>query len=84
MAHLSKDVGLLEAFNQGEDIHMKTASEVFDVSLDNVTPDLRRNAKAINFGLIYGISAFGLGRQLSINRNLAAEYMAMYLSLIHI
>ena len=78
MAHLSKDVGLLEAFNQGEDIHMKTASEVFDVSLDNVTPDLRRNAKAINFGLIYGISAFGLGKQLSINRNLAAEYMAMY------
>jgi len=78
MAHLSKDKGLLEAFNQGEDIHSKTASEVFDVNLDEVTPDLRRNAKAINFGLIYGISAFGLGKQLGINRNLAAEYMAMY------
>ena len=78
MAHLSKDKGLLEAFNQGEDIHAKTASEVFDVNLDEVTPDLRRNAKAINFGLIYGISAFGLGKQLGINRNLAAEYMGMY------
>jgi len=78
MAHLSKDKGLLEAFNQGEDIHSKTASEVFDVNLDKVTADLRRNAKAINFGLIYGISAFGLGKQLGINRNLAAEYMAMY------
>ena len=78
MAHLSKDEGLLEAFNQGEDIHAKTASEVFDVSLEEVTPDLRRNAKAINFGLIYGISAFGLGKQLGINRNLAAEYMGMY------
>ena len=78
MAHLSKDKGLLEAFNQGEDIHAKTASEVFDVSLEEVTPDLRRNAKAINFGLIYGISAFGLGKQLGINRNLAAEYMGMY------
>ena len=78
MAHLSKDEGLLEAFNQGEDIHAKTASEVFDVSLEEVTPDLRRNAKAINFGLIYGISAFGVGKQLGINRNLAAEYMGMY------
>ncbi len=78
MTHLSKDEGLLEAFNQGEDIHAKTASEVFDVSLEEVTPDLRRNAKAINFGLIYGISAFGLGKQLGINRNLAAEYMGMY------
>ena len=78
MAHLSKDKGLLEAFNQGQDIHSKTASEVFDVGLDEVTPDLRRNAKAINFGLIYGISAFGLGKQLGINRNLAAEYMGMY------
>jgi len=78
MAHLSKDKGLLEAFNQGEDIHSKTASEVFNVNLDEVTADLRRNAKAINFGLIYGISAFGLGKQLGINRNLAAEYMGMY------
>ena len=78
MAHLSKDPGLLSAFQDGEDVHSKTASEVFNVGIDDVTPDLRRNAKAINFGLIYGISAFGLGKQLSITRNLAAEYMAMY------
>ena len=78
MAHLSKDPGLLSAFQDGEDVHSKTASEVFNVGIDDVTPDLRRNAKAINFGLIYGISAFGLGKQLGITRNLAAEYMAMY------
>ena len=78
MAHMSKDAGLLQAFQEGEDVHSKTASEVFDVGIKDVTSDLRRNAKAINFGLIYGISAFGLGRQLGISRNLAAEYMAMY------
>ena len=78
MAHMSKDAGLLEAFREGEDVHSKTASEVFDVSIKEVTSDLRRNAEAINFGLIYGISAFGLGKQLGISRNLAAEYMAMY------
>ena len=78
MAHMSKDTSLLKAFQDGEDVHSKTASEVFNVELDEVTADLRRNAKAINFGLIYGISAFGLGKQLSISRNLAAEYMAMY------
>ena len=78
MAHISKDVGLLQAFQEGEDVHSKTASEVFDVAIEEVTADLRRNAKAINFGLIYGISAFGLGKQLGISRNLAAEYMAMY------
>ena len=78
MAHMSKDAGLLEAFLEGEDVHSKTASEVFDVGIKDVTSDLRRNAKAINFGLIYGISAFGLGKQLGISRNLAAEYMAMY------
>ena len=78
MAHMSKDAGLLEAFREGEDVHSKTASEVFDVDIEDVTSDLRRNAKAINFGLIYGISAFGLGKQLGISRNLAAEYMAMY------
>lgn len=78
MAHISKDIGLLQAFQEGEDVHSKTASEVFDVNIQEVTPDLRRNAKAINFGLIYGISAFGLGKQLGISRNLAAEYMAMY------
>ncbi len=78
MAHMSKDGGLLEAFREGQDVHSKTASEVFDVGIKDVTSDLRRNAKAINFGLIYGISAFGLGKQLGISRNLAAEYMAMY------
>jgi len=78
MAHISKDEGLLEAFLEGQDVHSKTASEVFDVGIKDVTSDLRRNAKAINFGLIYGISAFGLGKQLGISRNLAAEYMAMY------
>ena len=78
MAHMSKDSGLLKAFQDGEDVHSKTASEVFNVELDQVTADLRRNAKAINFGLIYGISAFGLGKQLGITRNLAAEYMALY------
>ena len=78
MAHMSKDEGLLTAFRDGEDVHSKTASEVFNVDIEAVTTDLRRNAKAINFGLIYGISAFGLGKQLNINRNLAAEYMAMY------
>ena len=78
MAHLSEDEGLIKAFNNNEDIHSLTASEVFSVDQNAVTPDLRRNAKAINFGLIYGISAFGLGKQLGINRNLAAEYMAMY------
>ena len=78
MAHISKDGGLLQAFQEGEDVHSKTASEVFDVAVEEVTADLRRNAKAINFGLIYGISAFGLGKQLGISRNLAAEYMAMY------
>ena len=78
MAHLSEDKGLLKAFNNNEDIHSLTASEVFSVDQNAVTSDMRRNAKAINFGLIYGISAFGLGKQLGINRNLAAEYMAMY------
>ena len=78
MAHLSEDKGLIKAFNNNEDIHSLTASEVFLVEQNAVTPDLRRNAKAINSGLIYGISAFGLGKQLGINRNLAAEYMAMY------
>mgnify|MGYP003321492123 FL=1 len=78
MAHMSKDEGLLKAFQEGEDVHSKTASEVFNVDITNVTAELRRNAKAINFGLIYGISAFGLGKQLGISRNLAAEYMAMY------
>ena len=80
IAHLSKDEGLLKAFKEGQDIHSSTASEVFEVDLQEVEPDQRRSAKAINFGLIYGISAFGLSKQLGINRNLAAEYMDIYFS----
>ena len=80
IAHLSKDEGLLKAFKEGQDIHSSTASEVFGVGLKEVEPDQRRSAKAINFGLIYGISAFGLSKQLGVNRNLAAEYMDTYFS----
>ena len=80
MAHLAKDRGLLDAFSNNEDIHIRTASEVFGVDMKKVDYDQRRNAKAINFGLIYGMSAFGLSKQLSINRNLAAEYMNTYFS----
>ena len=78
MAHLSKDEGLLNAFAQGKDIHKATASEVFSVPLDDVTDQQRRSAKAINFGLIYGMSAFGLSRQLNIPRNDAQSYMDLY------
>ena len=62
MAHLSQDPGLLKAFQQDSDIHRATAAEVFNVALDQVTSEQRRSAKAINFGLIYGMSAFGLSR----------------------
>ena len=78
MAHLSKDKGLLSAFEQGKDIHSATASEVFNIPLDDVTADQRRSAKAINFGLIYGMSAFGLSKQLNIPRNDAQKYMDVY------
>ena len=78
MAHLSGDKGLLKAFEKGEDIHKATASEVFGVSLDDVSSDQRRSAKAINFGLIYGMSAFGLSRQLDVERKLAQEYIDRY------
>ena len=78
MAHLSQDEGLLSAFSAGEDIHRHTASEVFNVSLDDVTTDQRRSAKAINFGLIYGMSAHGLSKQLGIERHQAADYMTTY------
>ncbi len=78
MAHLSGDKGLLKAFENGEDIHKATASEVFGVALDEVSSDQRRSAKAINFGLIYGMSAFGLGRQLDVGRNQAQEYIDRY------
>jgi len=78
MAHLSHDEGLLKAFSAGEDVHRHTASEIFNVSLDDVTSDQRRSAKAINFGLIYGMSAHGLSKQLGIERHQAADYMTTY------
>ena len=78
MAHLSGDQGLINAFSQGKDIHRSTAAEIFGVSLDEVTSEQRRNAKAINFGLIYGMSAFGLSRQLGISRLDAQKYMDLY------
>jgi len=78
MAHLSKDKGLLEAFNNNEDIHKKTASEVFAIKPDEVSKEQRRAAKAINFGLIYGMSPFGLAKQLGIRRNEAKEYVDRY------
>lgn len=78
MAHLSGDEGLLNAFSQGIDIHSATAAEVFGVPVEQVTQDLRRSAKAINFGLIYGMSAFGLGQQLGLPRNQAQEYIDLY------
>ncbi|MFY0991777.1 DNA polymerase I [Halomonas sp. C05BenzN] len=78
MAHLSGDKGLLDAFAEGRDIHAATAAEVFGVPLEKVSSDQRRSAKAINFGLIYGMSAWGLGRQLHIERNQAQTYIDRY------
>ena len=78
MAHLSQDKGLLDAFAHGEDIHRATAAEVFGVALDKVSGEQRRSAKAINFGLIYGMSAFGLSRQLNIGAGEAKRYMDLY------
>jgi DNA polymerase I len=78
MAHLSGDEGLQAAFREDQDIHRATAAEVFGSPLDEVTAEQRRSAKAINFGLIYGMSAFGLARQLSIERSAAQEYVNLY------
>jgi len=78
MAHLSNDKGLVTAFSEGKDIHKATAAEIFSVELDEVTTDQRRSAKAINFGLIYGMSAFGLAKQLNIGRQQAQEYQDRY------
>ncbi|NVK56989.1 MAG: DNA polymerase I [Alteromonadaceae bacterium] len=78
MAHLSGDKGLLDAFSNGKDIHRATAAEVFGVAEDQVTDNQRRSAKAINFGLIYGMSAFGLAKQLHVSRSEAQEYMDLY------
>ncbi|MFS2225334.1 DNA polymerase I [Pantoea sp. B65] len=78
MAHLSQDKGLLRAFAEGQDIHRATAAEVFSTALEKVTGEQRRSAKAINFGLIYGMSAFGLSRQLNIGAGEAKKYMDLY------
>jgi DNA polymerase-1 len=78
MAHLSGDAGLLRAFQDGLDVHSATAAEVFEVDMDAVSGDQRRKAKAINFGLIYGMSAFGLARQLHLGRSEAQQYIDRY------
>jgi len=80
MAHLSKDEGLLSAFAAGQDVHKATAAEVFGVTVDEVTIDQRRSAKAINFGLIYGMSSFGLAKQLGISRGQSQDYIGRYFS----
>lgn len=78
MAHLSDDPGLVKAFSEGKDVHKATAAEIFAVPLEEVTSDQRRSAKAVNFGLIYGMSAFGLAKQLNVPRHTAQEYMDKY------
>ena len=78
MAHLSGDAGLTQAFAENQDIHRATAAEVFGLAPDDVADEQRRSAKAINFGLIYGMSAFGLAKQLNISRGLAADYIDRY------
>ncbi|OYV16892.1 MAG: DNA polymerase I [Methylococcaceae bacterium NSM2-1] len=78
MAHLSADTGLVKAFSEGQDVHRATAAEVFGVAPDQVTTDLRRSAKAINFGLIYGMSSFGLAQQLGLSRSQAQSYIDLY------
>ena len=78
MAHLSGDTGLTQAFAENQDIHRATAAEVFGLAPEDVADEQRRSAKAINFGLIYGMSAFGLAKQLNISRGLAADYIERY------
>ena len=80
MAELSGDEGLRKAFLSGADIHRHTAAEIFGKTMDEVTPDERRKAKAVNFGLMYGMGAFGLARRLRIDRKDAADYIALYFS----
>lgn len=79
LAHISKDPKLMEAFHQDEDIHTKTASEVFHISIDEVTPLMRSRAKAVNFGIVYGISDYGLSKDLNISRKEAKAYIDNYL-----
>ena len=80
LAHLSEDEHMIEAFKNGEDIHRQAASKVFGIPQDEVTKEQRSSAKAVNFGIVYGISEFGLGEQLGINRNKAKEYIEQYLT----
>lgn len=80
LAHIAGDPGLKDAFIKDQDIHTRTASEVFGVPMDEVTKDMRRRAKAVNFGIVYGISDFGLSRDLGISRKEAQEYIALYFS----
>lgn len=80
LAHLSGDEHMIEAFKNGEDIHKQAASKVFGIPVEEVTKEQRSSAKAVNFGIVYGISEFGLGQQLGINRNKAKEYIEQYLS----
>ena len=79
LAHMAEDPGLIQAFASGKDIHAQTASQVFGVPLEEVTPAMRSGAKAVNFGIIYGISDFGLSRQLGISRAQAGDYITRYL-----
>ncbi len=78
LAHMSGDENLIDAFIKGQDIHARTAAEVFGVPIDEITPDLRRKAKAVNFGIVYGISDYGLSQNLNISRKEAGEYIALY------
>lgn len=78
LAHMSGDANLIDAFKRGQDIHARTAAEVFGVPVDQIPPDLRRKAKAVNFGIVYGISAYGLARDLHIGREEAGEYISRY------
>ena len=78
LAHLSGDERLIKAYREAQDIHRMTASQVFHIPFDEVTPLQRRNAKAVNFGIVYGISSFGLSQDLSITRKEAAEYIEKY------
>ncbi|MBR1579198.1 MAG: DNA polymerase I [Selenomonadaceae bacterium] len=78
LAHMSGDENLIDAFNRGQDVHARTASEVFGLPLEEITPELRRKAKAVNFGIIYGLSDYGLSKGLNISRKEAAEYIEKY------
>jgi DNA polymerase-1 len=78
MAHLSQDEGLLQAFREGADVHRHTASEIFGVDSPDISSEQRRYAKVINFGLIYGMSAFGLATQLGVERSAAQQYIDRY------